>query len=54
MSRLNVDVDEAEDVAVHYQISAMPTFIFIKNGQKVADLMGANADKLKELVTKNA
>ena len=32
---LKVDVDEAEDVAVHYQISAMPTFIFIKNGQKV-------------------
>merc|ERR1712012_405466 len=51
---LKVDVDEAEDVAVHYQISAMPTFIFIKNGQKVADLMGANVDKLKELVTKNA
>merc|ERR1711894_56030 len=51
---LKVDVDEAEDVAVHYQISAMPTFIFIKNGQRVADLMGANADKLKELVAKNA
>ena len=32
---LKVDVDEAEDVAAHYQISAMPTFIFIKNKQKV-------------------
>ena len=32
---LKVDVDEAEDVAAHYQISAMPTFILIKNKQKV-------------------
>ena len=32
---LKVDVDEAEDVAQEYNISAMPTFLFIKNGQKV-------------------
>ena len=32
---LKVDVDEAEDVAQEYNISAMPTFIFLKNGQKV-------------------
>ena len=35
---LKVDVDEAEDVAQEYNISAMPTFIFLKNGQKVKDL----------------
>jgi len=51
---LKVDVDEAEDVAAHYQISAMPTFILIKNKQKVGDMMGANPDKLKELITKHA
>merc|ERR1712024_121953 len=51
---LKVDVDEAEDVAQEYNISAMPTFIFLKNGAKVADLMGANADKLTELVNKHA
>ena len=51
---LKVDVDEAEDVKEEYNISAMPTFIFLKNGQKVADLMGANADKLTELVNKHA
>ena len=32
---LKVDVDEAEDVAQEYNISAMPTFVFLKNGQKV-------------------
>merc|ERR1711893_25652 len=51
---LKVDVDEAEDVAAEHNISAMPTFIFMKNKQKVADLMGANPDKLKELVEQHA
>ena len=32
---LKVDVDEAEDVAQEYNITAMPTFIFIKNSAKV-------------------
>ena len=31
----------------------MPTFIFIKNKQKVADLTGANIEKLKEIVAAN-
>ena len=106
---LKVDVDEAEDVAGEYNISAMPTFVFIKDGKKVRacvhvksvispqkdasnivncpffeqsewkrlskslhwlisfavdaplprafqidDLMGANVDKLKELVNKHS
>ena len=33
---LKVDVDEAEDVAAEYNISAMPTFVFIKDGKKVS------------------
>ena len=32
---LKVDVDEAEAVAAEYNISAMPTFVFIKDGKKV-------------------
>ena len=51
---LKVDVDEAEDVAAEYNISAMPTFVFLKDGKKIDDLMGANVDKLKELVNKHA
>merc|ERR1712190_150111 len=51
---LKVDVDEAEAVAAEYNISAMPTFVFIKDGKKIDELMGANADKLKELVSKHS
>jgi len=51
---LKVDVDENEDSAAEYGISAMPTFIFIKKGAKVDDMMGANAEKLKAIVAKHA
>lgn len=32
---LKVDVDENEEVAQEYQITCMPTFVFIKDGKKV-------------------
>merc|ERR1712002_733163 len=50
---LKVDVDDCEDIAAKYNITAMPTFIFLKNKEKVADLTGANVDKLKEMVAPN-
>ena len=37
---LKVDVDEAEDAAQEYNIQAMPTFLFIKNKQKVCWYQG--------------
>jgi len=49
-----VDVDENEDTAQEQEISAMPTFLFFRNGQKLADnVMGANEAKIKELIEKN-
>ena len=33
---LKVDVDEAEDAAQEFNVSAMPTFIFMKSKVKVA------------------
>ena len=32
---LKVDVEELDDLAAEYEISCMPTFIFIKQGAKV-------------------
>ncbi|KAK3921337.1 Thioredoxin-2 [Frankliniella fusca] len=48
---LKVDVDECEDIATEYNISAMPTFVFIKNKEKVDSFSGASVDLLKEKVT---
>lgn len=47
---LKVDVDECEELAQRYEISSMPTFLFIKNGQRVDLFSGANADRLQEKI----
>ncbi len=47
---LKVDVDENPDTAMKFQVSAMPTFLFIKSGQVVDKMMGANPAKLKDLL----
>mmetsp|Transcript_20235 Transcript_20235/g.58526 ORF Transcript_20235/g.58526 Transcript_20235/m.58526 type:complete len:174 (-) Transcript_20235:100-621(-) len=47
---LKVDVDENPDTAAKYSVSAMPTFVFIKGGEVVDRLMGANPARLKEMI----
>jgi thioredoxin 1 len=47
---LKVDVDENPETAAKYSVSAMPTFLFIKSGEVVDRLMGANAARLQELI----
>jgi len=44
---LKVDVDENAETAANYNVSAMPTFIFIKGGVVVDRVMGADPTKLK-------
>jgi len=50
---LKIDVDEVSDVSAANGISAMPTFLFLKNGQKVDQLVGANPRMLRDLVAKH-
>ncbi|KAF5092187.1 hypothetical protein D0Z03_002995 [Geotrichum reessii] len=47
---IKVDVDESPDVAAEYGVTAMPTFIFFKNGEKVETVIGANVGKLQASV----
>jgi thioredoxin 1 len=47
---VKIDVDENPETAAKYEVSAMPTFLFIKNGEVIDRFMGANPDKLRELI----
>ena len=49
---IKIDVDENEAVAEEYGISVMPTFIFLKKGQKLGEMTGANEANLKSNVEK--
>ncbi|KAJ2595945.1 hypothetical protein GGF39_003645 [Coemansia sp. RSA 1721] len=45
-----VDVDELSELAQTYEITAMPTFKFLVNGNPVDELIGASKDLLKTKV----
>nr|2XBI_A Chain A, THIOREDOXIN [Schistosoma mansoni] len=49
---VKVDVDKLEETARKYNISAMPTFIAIKNGEKVGDVVGASIAKVEDMIKK--
>ncbi|KAF2750191.1 thioredoxin [Sporormia fimetaria CBS 119925] len=48
-----IDVDEVPDVAQELGVRAMPTFYFFKNGDKVAEVVGANPKALEAAIEQN-
>jgi len=49
---LKIDVDEAQEVAAHNKIEAMPTFLLFKGGKEVHKMVGASPQGLAEAVAK--
>jgi thioredoxin 1 len=49
-----IDVDESPDVSQEYEVSAMPTVLYFKNGVKIGSVVGANVPQIKSLVEANA
>ncbi|MBW0519256.1 hypothetical protein O181_058971 [Austropuccinia psidii MF-1] len=49
---LKCDVDHASEVSRHFQITAMPTFMFLRSGVKIDQIKGADKSKLEQLVKK--
>ncbi|KAL5226963.1 hypothetical protein ABZP36_015228 [Zizania latifolia] len=47
---LTIDVDELMDFSSSWDIRATPTFFFLKNGQQVDKLVGANRPELEKKV----
>lgn len=48
---LVVDVDELTDFSTTWDIKATPTFFFLKEGQQIDKLVGANKPELELKVT---
>ncbi|KOM49108.1 hypothetical protein LR48_Vigan07g281200 [Vigna angularis] len=51
---LKVDVDELSSVSEEWSIEAMPTFLFLKEGELVDKVVGANKDQLQATIAKHA
>ncbi|KAL9248588.1 Thioredoxin H-type 1-like protein [Drosera capensis] len=51
---LKVDVDELGEIAEEYDIEAMPTFLFIKDGEVKDKVVGAKKEELVATITKHA
>merc|ERR1711897_93944 len=51
---VKVDIDNNEETAGAYKITAMPTFIAFKDGAKVEEFKGADEGKLTTMVNKYA
>jgi thioredoxin 1 len=45
-----IDVDQCDDVASHYKITSMPTFLFIKNNTVLDTVIGANLELIHEKI----
>lgn len=48
-----IDVDEVLDVSQELGIRAMPTFLFFKDGEKVAEVVGANPKAIDAAIKAN-
>lgn len=51
---VKLDVDQLPEVAQQYEVTAMPTIFFIKNGTVVEKVLGAQPQAIKQALTKHA
>ncbi|KAI5656111.1 hypothetical protein M9H77_24904 [Catharanthus roseus] len=47
---LKVDVDDLEKVAEEFEVKAMPTFLFFKDGKQIDKVVGAKKEELQQKV----
>lgn len=50
---VKVDVDQLPELAQKYEVSAMPTIVYLKNGVEVTKVVGANVAAIKKTIVDN-
>jgi thioredoxin 1 len=50
---VKADVEEIDELTSEFKVSAMPTFIFIKNATVIDKLQGASQSKLVNIIESN-
>ncbi|GAB2282787.1 hypothetical protein Dimus_017322 [Dionaea muscipula] len=50
---VKVDVEELKSVATDWEIEAMPTFVFLKEGKVLDKVIGAKKDELQTTIAKH-
>ncbi|PWA43744.1 thioredoxin H-type [Artemisia annua] len=48
---LTIDVDELTEFSTQWEVKATPTFFFLKDGQQIDKLVGANKPELQKKIT---
>lgn len=48
-----IDVDELQDVSQEFNVDAMPTFVFLKQGKEVDRVVGARKDELEKKIARH-
>ncbi|GAB2235996.1 hypothetical protein Drorol1_Dr00026443 [Drosera rotundifolia] len=48
---LTIDVDEVSELSTSWDIKATPTFFFLRDGQEIDKLVGANKAELERKIT---
>ncbi|XP_047946569.1 TPR repeat-containing thioredoxin TDX-like [Salvia hispanica] len=51
---LKVDIDETREVAAEWDIRSIPTFIFVRNGEEVDELVTVDKNVLKQKIAQHA
>lgn len=49
---LKVDVDDLEDLAVEYKVKNMPSFMIMRNGEKLEQYFGSKPEQFQGMVKK--
>jgi thioredoxin 1 len=50
---IKVDVDLFDSVATQFKVTSMPTIVFVKNFVEIDRVVGANIQKIEELINKH-